>query len=149
MTSALVWLIMAVIFFIVEILTPAFLFSLFAVAAFAVSVFAFFFPHLLYVQGIIFALLSFILVIFVRKIFLKYFNKDDKNGAKSNVDSMIGKKCRVVEDIDNEKDTGIAVIDGVRWRAVSENNDKIAAGKFAEIMRVDGTKLTVRISNEN
>lgn len=149
MTSALGWLIVAVIFFIVEILTPAFLFSLFAAAAFAVSVFAFFFPHLFYVQVVIFALLSFILVIFVRKIFLKYFNKDDKNGAKSNVDSMIGKRCRVVEDIDNEKDTGIAILDGVRWRASAENNEKIPAGRFVEIIRVDGTKLTVRIYNEN
>jgi membrane protein implicated in regulation of membrane protease activity len=149
MTSALGWLIVAVIFFIVEILTPVFLFSLFATAAFVVSVFAFFFPNMFYVQVIIFALLSFILVIFVRKLFLKFFNKNDKNGAKSNVDSMIGKRCRVVEEIDNEKDTGIAILDGVRWRAFAENNEKIETGKFVEIIRVDGTKLTVRSYNES
>jgi len=148
MTSALLWLIVAVIFFIVEILTPIFFFSLFSLAAFLVSIFAFFFPKLFYAQGIIFAVLSFIFVLYVRKIFLKYFSKDDKNGAKTNADSMAGRKCMVVEEIDNSKDEGTAVIDGVRWRAFSDDSEKIETGKFVEIVKVEGAKLRVKRAND-
>ncbi|MGE3063349.1 MAG: NfeD family protein [bacterium] len=147
MTSALLWLIVAVIFFIIEILTPIFFFSLFSIAAFIVSIFAFFFPKMFYIQGIIFAVLAFVLILFVRKIFLKYFVKDDKNGAKSNADSMVGRKCRVVESIDNSKDVGVVEIDGVRWRSISEENEIIDAGLFVEIVSVNSAKLRVRKSN--
>ncbi|MDD3804492.1 MAG: NfeD family protein [bacterium] len=147
MTSALLWLIVAVIFFIVEILTPIFLFSLFSMAAFLVSIFAFFFPKLYYVQGILFAAFSFVLILFVRKIFLKYFMKDDKNGAKSNADSMAGRKCRIVETVDNAKDSGVALIDGVRWRALSDGDEIITEGSSAEIVSVNGAKLKVKKSN--
>jgi len=148
MTSALGWLIVAVIFFIIEILTPMFLFSLFSLAVFIVSIFAFFFPQIFYVHIVIFVFLSFIFIIFIRKIFLRYFIKDDKNGAKTNANSMIGRKCRVIETIDNKQNTGVTEIDGIRWRTLSDNNEIFEVGKFVQIVSVNGSKLKVRKTDE-
>lgn len=144
MSSGLIWLILAAVLFIIELLTPVFLFSLFSVAALVASLFAFAFPHLTYIQLLIFIVLSFVLILFVRKIVMKYFIKDDKNGAKSNVDSMIGKRCRVVESINNAENTGICVIDDVRWRSLGENGDIIKENTFCIIVKVESARLYVK-----
>jgi len=147
MIYGIIWLVLSILLFIIEIITPFFLFGMFALSALLTAGLAFIFPHMIYLQIIIFVVSSVILLIFVRKIFLKYFNKDDRGGATTNVDSMIGKKHRLYEDVDNDKNTGAIMIDGVRWRAVSADDDvKISKDSIVEVISIDGTHLIVKKS---
>lgn len=147
MVYGIIWLILAMIFFVVEIITPFFFFGMFAISAVFTAILAFILPSMIYLQIFFFVIASVILLIFVRKIFLKYLNRDDRGGAKTNVDSMIGKKYRLYEDIDNSKNKGAVMIDGVRWRAVSSDDTVlIEKDSLIEILSIDGTHLIVKKS---
>lgn len=143
MSPSLFWLLVAVILFILEILTPFFLFVLFSFSALITAFFSIFFPKLIFLQGIIFASLSILFAFTIRKVFIKYLSKDDKDGLKTNVASYIGRVCKVITTIDNSKDTGVCEIDGVRWRAYSDDGTIIQKGSFAKIKRVEGAHLYV------
>lgn len=147
MVYGIIWLILAMIFFVVEIITPFFFFGMFAISGVLTAALAFLLPKMIYLQIFFFVIASLILIIFVRKIFLKYFNKDDRGGAKTNVDSMIGKKYRLSEEIDNSKNTGAVMIDGIRWRAVSSDDGVlIEKDALVEVISIDGTHLIVKKS---
>uniref|UniRef100_A0A7C3N7G9 NfeD family protein n=1 Tax=candidate division WOR-3 bacterium TaxID=2052148 RepID=A0A7C3N7G9_UNCW3 len=143
MSPSLFWLLVAVILFIIEVLTPFFLFVLFSFAALVSSLFSIFFPKLIFVQVIIFVFLSILFAFTIRKVFIKYLSKDDKGGLKTNVDSYIGRSCKVITTIDNSQDTGICEIDGVRWRAYSDDGTVIQKDSFVTIKRVEGAHLYV------
>ncbi|MEJ5307032.1 MAG: NfeD family protein [candidate division WOR-3 bacterium] len=147
MSPSLFWIIVAVIMFIIEVLTPFFLFVLFSFAALISSLFSLFFPKLVFLQIFIFVFLSIIFAFTIRKIFIKYLSKDDRGGLKTNVDSYIGRVCKVVTTIDNSKDQGVCEIDGVRWRAYSDDGKVIEKDDFVRIVRVEGAHLYV-VKNE-
>ena len=54
--------------------------------------------------------------------------------TKTNYESLIGKSARVVETIDNYKETGVVYINGLEWTARAVDDATIDAGKFAEII---------------
>ncbi len=144
MENWIIWLIIAAILMIVEIMTPAFLFGLFSAGALLTAVLSFFIPELIYVHILFFAISSFLLVVFVRKIFIRYFKKDETSETVTNTRSMIGKKVKIIEAVNNNEGKGAVVIDGVRWRAIAENDAHIEKGVMAEITGLDGIKLIVR-----
>lgn len=143
MSPSIFWLFFAIILFIVEIITPFFLFSLFSISALITSFFSLFFPNIIIIQIIIFVLLSTLFTFTIRKIFIKYLSKDDKGGIKTNVDAYVGRACKVIVTIDNSKDTGVCEIDGVRWKAHSEDGSVIDENSFAKIVKVEGAHLYV------
>lgn len=147
MSPSLFWIIVAVVLFIIEVITPFFLFVLFSFAALISSLFSLFFPKLIFLQVLIFVLLSIIFAFTIRKIFIKYLSKDDKGGLKTNVDSYIGRVCKVVTTLDNSKDQGVCEIDGVRWRSYSYDGEIIEKDSFVKIVKVEGAHLYV-VKNE-
>ena len=64
----------------------------------------------------------------------------------ANVDAMIGRRVRVVEAIDAAKGTGAVFVDGERWLA--ESASPVPEGGQAEIVRIEGTRVTVRPTGE-
>lgn len=139
----ILWLIFAAVLFIIEIMTPAFMFGLFGAGAVVTAIAAFFFPGLWHVQILVFAVSSFIFVIFGRKLFLKYIVKDDKQ-TKTNAESYIGKTFKLAEGVNNIDEKGAVRINGVRWIARSEDDSVIEEGALVTVTALEGIKLIVK-----
>ena len=109
--------------------------ALIAVIAAALS-----FP--VWLQVVLFLVVSLLLLIFTRPIAVKYFNKDR---VRTNVESMIGRQAIVVSEIDNLQGIGQVTVGGQEWSARSEDEKKcLAVGTVVEVVAVNGVKLIVR-----
>lgn len=100
----------------------------------------------MWAQFVLFVVMSVVLFLFTRPIAMKYFNK---NREKTNVESMIGRRAIVTEDIDNLHGSGQAAVDGMQWSARTASDEaKIAAGTEVEVLEVRGVRLIVRAVSE-
>lgn len=93
-----------------------------------------------YAEIIVFVVLSIILILFTRPMCKKYLMRNER---KTNVDTIIGIKCAVTEEITPLKH-GKVKIYGVEWTAVSSNGTTIEKDKIVEVLAVDGNKLIVK-----
>ncbi len=93
------------------------------------------------IQIAVFVVVAAVLIIFVRKYAQKWLFRNMKD--KTNIDSLVGKECRLLEDTDFEKN-GTVKINDITWTAVSVDGNLIKKGSFVEIVNVNGNKLLVR-----
>ncbi len=94
------------------------------------------------VQALAFMAVSLALLYFTRPLSVRYFNN---KRAKTNVDSLIGRKVLVVEDINNLIQTGRVKVADIEWMAKSVDSEtEIRQGAVVEIVRVEGAKLWVQ-----
>lgn len=141
MQAWFVWLIISVLFIIIEMATVGFFLMWFAVAAVITAVISLFFPTAYVAQFIIWAILSVLLVAFTKK----FTDKVKPETTPTNVYSIIGKRALVTVAINNENATGQVKVDGDIWSARSENYEEtIPVGESVEILRVDGVKVIVK-----
>lgn len=136
------WVILVVIFSLIEIFTLALTTVWFAIGA-LLMVFLSFFIDSFRIQALIFLLISAALLIFTRPVAIKKFRMGKE---KTNVDSLAGKTALVVKKI-TEFERGEARVSGAIWSARSEDGLEIAEGKKCEIIRVEGVQLIVREIN--
>lgn len=85
-----------------------------------------------------FAVLSFILLIFSRKIFGKTLRIKP---VATNADSLIGERAVVTEDINNIEGRGAAKVRGLEWSARSADGENIEAGTVVLVIGIEGVKL--------
>jgi len=99
------------------------------------------------VQLVVFLVASFILLFFTRPFAAKYVNRGT---VKTNADSLIGKKARVLAEINNNLSTGAAVLNGQEWTARAVRDDMvIPEGETVTVKEIRGVKLIVeRIKEE-
>lgn len=136
----LVWLIIAGVLFIGEILTVGFLLLWFAIAAVAAMLVSFITTNI-FIQILVFVIVSVILIIFTRPILAKY-TKNDNTVTNSN--AIIGKIALVTEDISLLNSTGQINVDGEIWSAKTmDPNLTIPKGSKVEIIGIDGVKACV------
>lgn len=97
------------------------------------------------VQMTVFLAVSFVLLIFTRPFAVRFVNKGT---VKTNADGLVGKKARVLEEIDNGSGTGTAVINGQEWTARAVRDDLVLhKGETVTVKEIRGVKLMVdRIS---
>ncbi|MDR1459605.1 MAG: NfeD family protein [Bacteroidales bacterium] len=137
-----IWLIVAVFFLVVEILTSTFVFLCFSIGCVVSSIFAYFGVGLS-IQLLIFSIITCASFFTVRPFMLKYaYRKSDK--IKTNVDALVGMKGRVIEAINLEKNTGRVFVSGDDWRAESENGEVIQKDEQIEVKQVNSTILIVK-----
>ena len=134
-----VWLIIAGVFFVAEIVTVGFLVFWFGVGALIAMIFSFFTSNVI-VQTAIFIISSSILL-FVTKPFVKKFV--DVKSTKTNAFSIIGKKALVIKEI-NSHSVGQIKINGEVWSAEAENDETISEGSEVEIVKINGVKAIVK-----
>lgn len=96
-------------------------------------------------QIAIFVVVSALLIIFVRKYAQKLLFKN--MNTKTNVEALEGRKVRLLEDTDFEKNGSVKINDVV-WTAISDDGKLIKKGSLVEIVKVDGNKLHVRETQE-
>jgi membrane protein implicated in regulation of membrane protease activity len=142
MDSWQVWLIVAAVFFIVEIFSTTFVFLCFSLGCIFSAVCAYFGLGLT-VQVLVFSIVTFISFFTVRPLMKKYaFRKSSK--VKTNSDALTGQKGRVTETIDLSKNTGRVFVYGDDWKAVSEDNQIITENELIEVVEVDSSTLIVK-----
>ena len=140
------WIIFALLLFIVEIFTTGFLTACFAIGCILAGI-ASFFNFDLKIQLFAFSIGTLVSFFGVRPFVIKYGHKKNNN-FKTNVDGLVGKIGKVCVTIDNSQDQGRINVEGDDWRAESENNEVIIKGERVEILKIDSTILTVKLINK-
>lgn len=96
-------------------------------------------------QLVIFAAVSFILLILTRPLALRYVNRKVK---RTNTEGLIGSRARITETVDNAAGTGTAVLDGKEWTARAlRQGEIIPEGDMAIVRKIQGVKLLVESDN--
>lgn len=140
MSEVQLWIFVAAVCFIGEILTAGFFILWFGIGASVAAILSYLgFDSL--IQSIAFILVSLILLLVSRPFALRV-TKDSPKKATS--ERLIGQKGIVVEEI-SLQNGGIVKVEGDTWRAVSNQN--IKEGEFVYIDEIKGVKLIVRPFN--
>lgn len=136
----LYWLILLAVFLIIEIITLGL--TTIWLAGGALVAFVAAILHIpLFIQIVLFLIVSIILIVFTRPVAERYFNNSRE---KTNVGGVIGKEGKVIATINNFEQTGTVLIDGVEWTARCENDsDTIDIGKRVAVRRVEGVRIFV------
>ena len=134
------WLIAFLVFVGIEIATFALTTVWFAGGA-LVGLILYLMGASLEVQLSVFAAVSFLLLLLTRPLALQYVNRHVK---KTNAESLVGKRAKITEVVDNEAGTGAAVVNGQEWPArAAEAGGKIPVGTSVTIREIEGVKLIV------
>lgn len=135
-----IWLIMAGIFLIAEIITVGFLIFWLSIGSLLAMITSFFTDNIV-IQTAVFVISSTILI-FATKPFVKKF-ATNKNPIKTNVYSIIGKEGLVTEEIDPIKAIGQIKVSGEIWSAISKDNQIIPKDTKIRVTEIKGVKAII------
>lgn len=138
------WLIVAGICFVIESFTIGFLVFWFGIGALAALVASLFISNI-WIQSLIFIIVSSLLLIFTKPLVKKFVK--EKDIIPTNVYSIIGKEGIVVESIDTINGVGKVKVNGELWSATSLEN--IEKGTKVKVLKVNGVKLEVEKTFSN
>lgn len=142
--NAVVWLIIFIVLLVVEFITMGLATIWFAGGALAAFIAALL-ADVLWLEIVIFCVVSFVLLFATRPLAVKWLNKDRE---KTNVDSTIGKTAVVTKTIRNLHGEGEALLEGMTWTARTEDDTAVVeAGQLVKVLRVSGVKLIVETLN--
>lgn len=134
------WLILVAVMLVIEIFTMGLTTIWFSLGAVAAAIAAGLGAPL-WVQILLFTVVSVVIMILVRPFALKVM---DRNRTKTNIDEVIGQQAEVIEAIDNQREQGRVRFRGVEWMARSVDGSTMAAGDVVTVEAVSGVKLLVR-----
>lgn len=135
-----IWIIVALIFFIMEIFTPGFAVACLSIGAIGSSVASTCGLELKF-QILVFAVVTLLAFVLVRPVVLKLFHNKSKE-VLTNVDALVGKHAIVSEDI-KPVVGGRVKVDGDDWKAITADGSPVEAGAVVRILKVDSVILTV------
>ena len=98
----------------------------------------------LWLQFVLFLLVSIALLIATRPL----ARKTREKVVPTNADRVLHHDARVTETIDNGRAAGAVYIDGKTWTARSEDGTVLAKDTMVEVVRMEGVKLFVRKKEE-
>ena len=134
-----VWLILAGIFVIGEVITSAFLIFWFSLGSLVAMIVSFFTDNII-IQTTVFLISSVILILATKPLVKKFANIET---IKTNAQSIIGKKGLVTKDINSINSTGQVKIDGELWSAIGTDDMDIPKGTEVEVNEIKGVKVIV------
>lgn len=135
-----IWLIAAGVFFILEIFTVGFLIFWLGIGCLLAMLVSFFTDSVI-VQTAVFVISSGLLIFATKPLVKKIAQKDN---AKTNVYSLVGKKAIVTEDINWATGSGQIKIEGQVWSAKTKEQVNITKGTEVEIESIEGVKAFVK-----
>lgn len=133
-----IWLIVAGLFFIGEILTVGFFIFWFGVAALITMGVSFITSNLI-IQMTVFTVSSVLLILGTKPFVKKFLNQKE---TVTNAFSIIGKKAIVIEEINTVENKGQIKVDSEVWSA-SSLEEIIPKGTEVEILNIEGVKAVV------
>ena len=137
--EAIIWLVLMVIFLVLEAVTVVTVSLWFAVGA-LVALLVSLVGLELWVQIVLFFIVSAVLLACLRPMVQRHFNP---KLSRTNVDALIGSKGYVTADIDNISAAGQVKLGGMTWTARSTDGRIIPAGTLVRVDRVEGVKAFV------
>ena len=140
---SIVWVVIMVVFLVVESATAGLTCIWFAIGALAALIAALFGAPI-WLQLVWFFVVSVVTLYFTRPLVLKYVNS---RSQPTNADMVIGKEALVTEAIDNVESAGAVAVGGKVWTARSENGEPIEVGSIVTVLRIEGVKLIVSAKN--
>lgn len=141
MEAWMIWILIGILFIIVEIFDPAFFFISLGIGALLTGLILIsgFAVDAVWLQIIIFAIISFIAFLFMRKVARKFYNSPQ---TETNVFALKGKTGHVTKTIASEG-KGYVKIGGEEWSAVAEDGSAIEEGEKIIVIGLDGNKVIV------
>lgn len=135
-TALWVWLAAALIFVVLEVFTPGFIFACFVVGSVAAGVTSLLTDSYL-IQGAVFGVVSLVLIPLTRRFAAKITKPAP---VATNMDALIGKTAVVKNEVSST--AGQVVVDDQVWQARGETT--IAVGDRVRILSVEGAKVKVQ-----
>ena len=136
-----IWLIAAIIFCVAEIIYSGFFLLWFAIGSIVALISSFFISNL-FIQTLIFLIISFTLLISLTTRVTKKFSKKDT--VPSNINKLIGQKGLVVQNIGkNNLEPGLVKLDGEIWSATSTTDEPLEKGMLVQVTDIKGVRLIV------
>lgn len=133
------WLVLALIFAIVEMLSLDLFFLMLSLSSLITSAVSPLVEHF-FVRGIIFTVLCILFILALRPPLLKRLNRSAGN-AITNVDALTGKTVLVTEEVTAE--SGLVRLEGEIWTARTHVGTFVPAGSYAQVERIDGATAFV------
>ena len=141
----ILWLVAFGVLLLIEILTlglTTIWFAAGALAAFLMAVLSL--PFM--VQMIVFIAVSALLLVFTRPIMTKHLNAKT---TKTNAESLVGEKARVLIPVNNLKSEGQVMVNGMEWTARSTKDEVIfSKDEMVKIVGISGVKLIIEKLNK-
>lgn len=138
-TVQIVWIALVVVFLIVEAISAG-LASIWFAAGAAVALVASFLSAPIWLQVVLFFVVSIVTLILTRPLARKYVNARTQ---PTNADMVIGNEATVTERIDNIAGTGTVSVGGRVWTARSAGGEVIEAGTLTKVKAIEGVKVLV------
>lgn len=136
----LLWIILLIVFVVVELVTVGLVSIWFAAGALVALIVA------SLNGGIVLQFLAFFIVALGLLAATRPWAKRFINNKmqKTNVDSLIGKEIRITERVSNLDQTGTAVVSGQEWTVRADDDKQIfEQGETARVVRISGVKIIV------
>ena len=139
------WLIAFGVLLLIEILTLGLTTIWFAAGALVAFLAAALNMPLL-VQVIAFLVVSILMLIFTRPIMTKHLNAKT---TKTNAESLVGEKARVLIPVNNLKSEGQVMVNGMEWTARSTKDEvTFVKDEMVRIVGISGVKLIIEKLNK-
>lgn len=146
--TAYLWLVLMIGFVAAEAACPFHLVSIWFAVGSLVALVAAALDAQMWLQITLFAVVSVGLLVATLPLVKKFVIPKQ---AKTNVDSVIGSRGYVTEEIDNLSASGQVKLGGMYWSARSEDGHSIPVGTLVQVARIEGVKVfvkTVKVEEE-
>lgn len=137
--AALIWLILMVMFIMMEASTVAVISSWFAVGSLAAMIVSLL-GGALWLQLVVFFAVSCLLLCALRPVLKRFFTP---KLTKTNVDAIVGTTGVVTGQIRNVMSQGQVKLGAMQWSARSTNGEVIEEGALVRVDRIEGVKVFV------
>lgn len=145
LSMTLFWLVVLVVLVIIELLTMGLTTVWFAGGALVATIAALLHAPL-FLQIILFLIISAVLLFSTRPLAVKYFNKDR---IRTNAESLVGRQAIVISEIDNLQGIGQVNVGGMEWSARTRvDGMKLPVGTVTTVIAINGVKLVVEERKE-
>jgi membrane protein implicated in regulation of membrane protease activity len=136
----MIWFIIALVLFLLELVVPGFVIFFFGIGALITALVCLILHPGINIQIIIFAVMSVLSLLALRKLIQKklFYNKDSRSDAVE--DEFTGKEALAITDFGSDK-KGKVEFKGTNWTA--ESDSEIKAGQTVLIIEKDSFKLIV------
>ncbi len=140
LNMTVVWLVILVALVVIELLTMGLTTVWFAGGALAAALVSLL--HVpVWLQIILFLVVSGLLLYFTRPLAVKYFNKDR---VRTNAEGFVGRQAIVISEIDNMQGIGQVNVGGMEWSARTKTDGTVLpVGAVVIVVAINGVKLIV------
>ena len=135
---AIIWLVLIIVFLVMEAATVQLISTWFAAGALAAMIVSLI-GGAVWLQIVVFLTVSIVLLVLLWPMARKHLKP---KLVATNADALIGRVCTVTEEID-PVEGGRVKLGDVTWSARSESDERIPAGTLVKVQKIQGAKVFV------